>query len=275
MPYELSVCVYMGRPCWVLFPEKAGGGALYLTYLGDFDLKVTLAHSAVSHWTHTRSLMILANFTQFIFTCSKSQQIHLLLNPRLSVAKSPTALPPSVTTPLFSFPHSVYFCPPLSQMDSSQLRMTQTGRPTLRTQIDWKHQGDFKIHRKYITSIRVKRKEEGGRIFPRWRSVRIWTLRRRSCRTFSLQRSSARTMKMKWRNYRTGALHAGANKMNKPGHDSLCVTFPLFVWKEPVGCSFFVLRRFKKQNVCLISVWRVTGRKSIQVAQCSLPLCFI
>lgn len=51
---------------------------------------------------------------------------------------------------------------------------------------------------------------------------------------------------------------------NNPGRGSLCVRFLLFVWNKSLRNQWvtlidFVLRRFKKQNVCLISVWRVTG----------------
>lgn len=67
----LSVCLW-GGPADCYSQKRQGVGGLYLTYLGDYDLKVTLAHSAGSHWTHTRSLMSLANFKLFIFTCSKS-----------------------------------------------------------------------------------------------------------------------------------------------------------------------------------------------------------
>lgn len=131
-----------------------------------------------------------------------------ILTPRLTQALSPLC-PFPVSTPLRSFPTRSISVPPLSQMDNSQLRMTQTGRAALRNQGQKTSRGQ-----KEITS--GKGKKEWVRTSSRWRSVRVWTLRWQSCRNFStgLQRPSARTMKMKWKNCKTGALHTGSNKMN-------------------------------------------------------------
>lgn len=98
----------MGRPCWLLFPEEAGGGGLYLTYLGDFDLKVTLAHSAVQPLDTHQVTHEFSKFQAIYFHMLKiltDQFVVNVLNPRLECGQLSNCFAPFC-------PHSPLFFPP-------------------------------------------------------------------------------------------------------------------------------------------------------------------
>lgn len=91
--------------------------------------------------------------------------------------------------------------PPLSQMDSSQLRMRETGVLKSSKSQDWN------AFRRLWNTPRGRLAENSQpALLPRWRNVTVWTRRSHSFNA-RLPRPPARTMTTKSRNCKTGIWH--------------------------------------------------------------------